>query len=162
MHLRSWGLVSAALLLSGCTTLVGDHPFSSAPRSSGKLDKTPEVFIQRGQSPQVCRENEKDFHLYYFIHLRWMPYQKVWVERADGSEVELFGKDFTIKVKARASAGKWTWYQTKFRTEKQSFSVTTLVMDCIRPTTEWSDASVEASLSTSATASSSAGAAGGF
>ena len=119
-----------ALTLSSCTFFLGDHPFSNAPRSSGKLNKTPEVFIQRGQAPQVCRVNEEPFHLYYFIHLRWMPFQKLWIEIEPNNEVELFGKDFTIKVKTRAVQGKMITIETKFRTEKQSYSVSTLVVDC--------------------------------
>ena len=139
MNVARLGILTSLLFLSGCTFLVGDHPFSSLPKSSGKLDKTPEVLVLRGQNPQVCRADQKPFTLYYFIHLRWMPFQKIWVEDEKGGEVELFGKDFTIKVKVRSQAGKWIWYETKFRTEEQGYQVTTLVMDCPAPAgSSWS------------------------
>ena len=127
------GLLISLLFLPGCSWLVGDHPFSATPRTKGKLDKTPEVFIQRGQTPEVCRTDEKNFTLYYFIHLRWMPAQRLWVADGNGGEIELFGKDFTIRVGARAKAGMMAWFKTEFRTEKQSYYVTTLVVDCTAP-----------------------------
>lgn len=123
---KVWSLALAGLL-SACSTL---HPFSDMPGSSGKLDKTPRVLILRGQSEVVCRLDEKPFQLFYFIHFNFMGPESLWVEDIKKGEVELWGEHFTLKVTTRATAGSLTYVETKFRTEKQSFSVTTVVADC--------------------------------
>lgn len=127
---KAWPLVLACLLAtSGCGVVIGNHPFDSLPPSSGKLDKKPNVLILRGQAPEVCGEAHKSVNLVYFVHLRWMPFQTLWVETPTG-DVELFGKEFTIKVKVKVTPGYMTYAHTKFHTEKQAFELTTIVMAC--------------------------------
>jgi len=118
--------------LSGCSQLLGKNPFSSLPKSSGKLDKSPEVLVLRGQSPEICAL-PGPVKLRYFVHLKWMPAQSLWVENHAGGEIkedELFGQTFTIIVSSKATEGMVNYVETKFRTIGQDFSVVTAVVGC--------------------------------
>jgi len=131
---RLTGLLFLILSTQSCSWVVGDHPFSSLPGPSGKLDKTPEVLILRGQAPEVCRSNEETFWLYYFVVLRNMPVQELFVEDGD-SEKRLYGQHFTIKARARGHIGKLAYTETKFRLNHKSYDITTVIYMCPTPDT---------------------------
>lgn len=128
-------LLGLALLASRCTFVLGDHPFSNGPKSSGKLDKTPEVLLVRGQDYVVCLpERSETAKLVYFLHLKWMPPQEVWTwggpVDAGVDRQKLFGNALTVNVNARGKRGFLSYHQINFLVGGQTYSFTTIVMDC--------------------------------
>lgn len=117
------------LLQSGCTYFLGTHPFSKMPKSSGKLDKTPEVLILRGQGPTICSTGTKT-KLVFFIHLKWMPAQDVYVSANGGPETNLHGTSLTVNVNAASPRGMLSYHTLSVRVGSKTDKVTTGVIDC--------------------------------
>lgn len=123
-------LVCSFLVLSGCSSILGTHPFSTLPKSSGKLDKTPRVNIIRGQAPEVCMVGEKT-PLVYFIKLLWMEPQKVWIGvNGEPRSLSLFGTELTVNVKALGKPGYATYHELNIEVGEKLYNITTVVLDC--------------------------------
>lgn len=122
-----------ALTLSGCSLVIGNHPFSSLPQSSGQLDRTPDVLIARGESDVVCGKGDST-ELHFFVTLRWMPAQQIiaWTGRVDSNSQRayMYGSTVSLTVNARGVPASAAYHQVNFLVGGRTYSVTTIVLDC--------------------------------
>jgi hypothetical protein len=103
------------------------------PKSSGKLDKTPNVMISPGQTYVTCGGTEKT-RLVFFIHLRWMPFQEIFVwsgEEKPSEPARMFGKEFTVTLVAPPPPpGSWDYHQLNILVGERTYTVGTILADC--------------------------------
>lgn len=131
---RALGSLACFLLLSSCSSIIGTHPFSKLPKSSGKLNKTPEVLILRGQDYVTCSTGQLQ-ELKFFIYLKWMPAQEVWVWAGPASPRpekpgRLFGTQLTVNMKAAGKPGFMVYHQLNIEVGGVVREVTSILVDC--------------------------------
>jgi hypothetical protein len=127
-----WLLIGSLWFL-GCSPLLGNHPFSPMPGSSGKLDKTPNVLIVSGQDLVHCVA-EGPARLYFFIHLRWMPAQEVLAWSGDvkpETPAQLFGTQLTVRMLVTGPPpGVWATHVLTIQVGKQLYRRSTILANC--------------------------------
>lgn len=121
------------MLLAGCghaATWKNPLAIGSSHPSRGHVSKEKEVLVLRGQSPELCAKVGQPRELYYFIVLKNYPPSELWVLDGNGTKIRLFGRHFTIKVKATLEPGFLSWITTNFTFNNQDYDITTILIPC--------------------------------
>ena len=109
--------------------VIGDHPFSKLPKSSGHIDSTPNVLIVSGQNWVVCRTADTT-RLIWFIHLRFMPEQEIWGSVNGGAEGMLYGTAVTFATVVPSPPGMMGRHLLKIRVGNKTYESITIVTAC--------------------------------
>ncbi len=126
-------VVLVVLMLGACSTILGDHPFSDGPKSSGHVDVSPHVVILRGQDYQLCANpaKEKSRTLYFFVYLNNMGPRKVTVTTVSGSKTVEAEGELTVKVNAQIVEGYLAYHTTRIEVEgDKAYEMTTVIGRC--------------------------------
>lgn len=129
------------LFALGCghaATLKNPLALGSSWGTSGDYKVKKEVLVLRGQSPELCARPGQARELYYFVILRGYPPSELWVHDKSGTKIRLFGRHFTIKVKATLQPGFMSWVTTNFTFNNQEYDVTSILIPCEGAFVAWS------------------------
>jgi len=104
------------------------------PKSSGKLNKTPEMLILRGQDYVACLPaRTQRLDLKFFIFLKWMPAQEVLVwtgSERPAKPQSLFGTELTVNMISYSRPGTVTYHTLNLELAGVLRQVTTVIVDC--------------------------------
>lgn len=133
--IRSLALPLICLLFPSCAV------FGYRPQTMGKLDKTPEVLILRGQDYITCLpRGAEQVKLTFFVHLRWMPAQEVLVWSGDTkpeNPARLFGTELTVNMNAHSKKEMLSYHQLNLEVAGRTYDMMTLVADCAFAEHQW-------------------------